>query len=55
VPELPTLPGKPGGRTLCRRIPWPKPVLARVAGQDIEPVEPDFFLPVQSSTLNVGR
>jgi hypothetical protein len=35
VPELPTMLGKLGGRTPCRRIIWPKPVQLRVAGGNV--------------------
>jgi len=36
VTELPTMIGKLGGRTPCRRLHWPKPVTLIIAGQTFE-------------------
>ncbi len=48
VDELPTMIGKLGGRTPCRRHTWPKPTTLRIAGETLEAVELRILVEVQN-------
>lgn len=48
VTELPTVLGKLGGATPCRRIIWPTLVPARVAGQVFEAIEIQLLVEVEN-------